>query len=375
MAYIIVADDDPGTLKVLSVVLSSQGHKVCTAASGDALWALVQQEPPELLVSDVNMPGLSGFEVLECVRKHPRYTHTPVILLTSLQDRQDLRHGMRMGADDFLTKPFEGRDLLDAVSAQLNKQALRHASQRLQLRSVVTEALEQQARMLGNDFEDRLAAALNEQWPSANTMRTSDEQVNATVLAVRIWRHAEWARALKPNELGHWLKRFHESTGDTAFLFGANLMQFLGDGVVALFNETAAGPAAPPALRALKAAMGIKKAALTMRAQMGKLLAEHPGLPAAELGIVLHSGPVGLMRLEGLLGGAAHTVPVGQTVSDALAVLDAVATPRTTVTLTAPVLRRVTGAVVTGPRRMVQLAHSEQLVDVCEAETLTPHEA
>ncbi|MBU4508392.1 MAG: response regulator, partial [Gammaproteobacteria bacterium] len=98
MALIVVAEDDGGTLKLISVVLKNQSHEVLEASNGLAAWHLIQEHQPDLIVSDVNMPGMSGFDLLQHLREHPRLGQTPLILLTSLQERRDMRQGMLLGA-------------------------------------------------------------------------------------------------------------------------------------------------------------------------------------------------------------------------------------------------------------------------------------
>ena len=99
------------------------------------------------------------------VREHADVGLTPFILLTSLQERRDMRQGMNLGADDYITKPLRPRELIDAVAAQLGRQAMRQAARALQVQAALTEALEEQAWALQEQYEKRLARELSEQWP------------------------------------------------------------------------------------------------------------------------------------------------------------------------------------------------------------------
>lgn len=374
MAVLVVAEDDAGTRKLLSVVLERMGHTVHATADGAMAWETIRTVRPDLILSDVNMPRMSGFELLDQVRAHPQLMLTPFVLLTSLQERRDIRQGMRMGADDYLTKPFQSSELRDAVQAQLNRLNTRAAAHELHVRHVVSGALEAQARTLGDDFEDRLAKALNEQWPTGERAASGDEALgNATVLCAGIEHYPAWLAALSADALSLLLKRFYDNSGDTVFLFGASTLQFLGEGVVAVFADRDSTPSAPHALRAIRAAWGLRNAAAGLQAFVSR---QFPGrdLPRFDVSMALHSGPVALMRLEGLLGGAAQTVPVGATVASAMALQRRATRTHGPVTVSVPVLRSVTGAVRPVQRYLVALPHHAEPMDVCAVEPL-PHPA
>lgn len=374
MALIVVAEDDPGTLKLLSVVLHHQGHDVLEWSNGADAWACVQSTRPDLVISDVNMPGMTGFELLSCIRDDMDVALTPVILLTSLQERKDMRQGMRMGADDYLTKPFQSKELIEAVNTQLGKQALRAAAQDLQMHARLSDALEAQAE----DYEGRLAAALNQQWPgaAAGLGHTDIPEIEGFVLCAGILEHDRWSASLTPPESARLLKRFHESCGDTIHLFSASHMQFGGEAVVALYAARDGATdgdgdslAAPPGLRAVKAALGLRRSVAALRSFIAR---QFPGrdLPVFDIGIALHCGPVGLLRLEGLIGGSVQTMPVGQTVTDALAIQRHAAGADTPITITVPALRGVIGTVRPVQRYLLALPHRTQPVDVCRIEAL-----
>lgn len=371
MALIVVAEDDPGTLRLLGAVLQRQGHDVIGRADGSDAWACIQSMRPDLVVSDVNMPGLSGFDLLARIRATGDLALTPVILLTSLQERQNMRLGMRMGADDYLTKPFQREELIEAVNAQLGKQALRAAAQDMQVHARLNDALEAQAE----DYESRLAAALDQQWPgvAADHAQADIPEIEGYVLCAGILEYERWSASLTPPESARLLKRFHESCGDTIHLFSASHMQFGNDAVVALYTARGGAPGsegAAPGLRAIKAALGLRRSVAALRSFIGRQLPDR-NLPAFDIGIALHRGPVGLLRLEGLLGGAVQTVPVGQTVTDALAILRHAAGADAPITVTVPVLRSVTGTVRPTHRYLLTLPHRPQPMDVCRIEAPT----
>ena len=121
MPLIVVMDDDAGTRVLVSQVLKKEGFQVMAAEDGAKGLELIREYKPDLIVSDVQMPHMDGFAVLEAVRSDAALATIPVILLTSLQDRNYMRQGMNTGADDYLTKPFAPQELREAVGAQINK--------------------------------------------------------------------------------------------------------------------------------------------------------------------------------------------------------------------------------------------------------------
>jgi two-component system cell cycle response regulator len=127
---IFVADDNQALLQGLDRALSSSGYTVRTAGSGDALFELLEHAPnlPDLLLLDVMMPGMTGFDILERVRSDPRWADLPVMLVTAASDETLPVSALQGGAADFLTKPFRLAELLARVEAHLQRaRALRRA--------------------------------------------------------------------------------------------------------------------------------------------------------------------------------------------------------------------------------------------------------
>lgn len=125
MAKIVVLEDDSSTRRLICAVLKKSGHEVVDVDNGAEGLLTVMAEQPDLVISDVEMPKMTGFEVLQNVRLEPETADTPFILLTSLSSRADMRKGMSQGADDYITKPFEPAELIESVNAQLSRLAHR----------------------------------------------------------------------------------------------------------------------------------------------------------------------------------------------------------------------------------------------------------
>ena len=115
----LVVDDAPVNVALLEHLLSRDGHTVLTAADGREALSIVERERPEVVLTDVLMPGLDGHELCRAIKSNPATCLTPVVLVTSLQSRDERLKGINAGADDFLIKPVEADQFLASVRRAL----------------------------------------------------------------------------------------------------------------------------------------------------------------------------------------------------------------------------------------------------------------
>ncbi len=120
---ILVVDDDEDQLRVFALLLRKHGFEVITAPDGQTALDLVKAEDPALVLLDVNMPGLNGFEVCQRIKANPETRLTPVVLVTTLTATEDRVRGLEAGADDFLSKPVDRNELLARTRSLLNLKA------------------------------------------------------------------------------------------------------------------------------------------------------------------------------------------------------------------------------------------------------------
>jgi diguanylate cyclase (GGDEF)-like protein len=142
MKTILVIEDDPAIRNNIAMILRSQGFVILQAEDGLTGIELALGADPDLIVCDIMLPEISGYEILEQLRQVPESAVTPFIFLTALADRADMRQGMNLGADDYLTKPFTSQELIGAVNARLQKQQELTEPYRNEMRKV-TEKLNQ----------------------------------------------------------------------------------------------------------------------------------------------------------------------------------------------------------------------------------------
>ncbi|MEM6263293.1 MAG: response regulator [Bacteroidota bacterium] len=121
---ILLIEDNPEMRENTAEILSLSDYDVLTAENGKVGVSLAQQESPDLIICDVMMPELDGFGVLRILSKMPSTANIPFIFLTAKAEMADLRKGMNLGADDYLTKPFDDVELLDAIEIRLKKSAI-----------------------------------------------------------------------------------------------------------------------------------------------------------------------------------------------------------------------------------------------------------
>ena len=121
MKKILVIEDNIEVRENISEILELSDYKVITAENGKKGVELALKEIPDLIVCDIMMPELDGYGVLHLLNKHIETYGIPFIFLTAKSEKTDLRKGMEMGADDYLTKPFDGIELLNAIEIRLKK--------------------------------------------------------------------------------------------------------------------------------------------------------------------------------------------------------------------------------------------------------------
>ncbi|MBC7881760.1 MAG: response regulator [Anaerolineae bacterium] len=119
-AKILVVDDDPSLLLLLSDLLQLQGYEIETAGSGYLALTMLKTMIPDLLISDVVMPGLDGYGLVEQLRNHPRFAQMPILFVSALCSGTDRQAGLSQGANAYLCKPFEPEVLISTAEKLLS---------------------------------------------------------------------------------------------------------------------------------------------------------------------------------------------------------------------------------------------------------------
>jgi DNA-binding response OmpR family regulator len=120
-ASILVVDDQPEILENLALVLEAEGFRVLTAVDGNEALVVLESRPVDLILADIAMPGLNGYQLYQRVRENPQWVAIPFLFLTARAMDSDIRYGKELGVDDYLTKPIQPEDVLAAVNGRLRR--------------------------------------------------------------------------------------------------------------------------------------------------------------------------------------------------------------------------------------------------------------
>src|SRR5512136_1472335 len=118
---ILVVEDEESLLKLESILLSSKGYSVTGVMDGKSALEEVRMNKPDLVILDVMLPEMDGFEVCRRIKEDPSLNHIPVLILTAKKNSQDIARGEQVGCDAYITKPFKSAKVLDMVRELLNK--------------------------------------------------------------------------------------------------------------------------------------------------------------------------------------------------------------------------------------------------------------
>ena len=198
---VLVADDDAELRELIAFTLGQAGYLVIKAGDGPGAVRLFAEESPDLVVLDINMPGLSGFQVCEAIRARSR---VPVMMLTRRGEEEDLVRALGLGADDYLTKPFSPRTLLARIRALLRRAGMTESSAPLAAGRVMLDLSEHTIRIGSGDpvrltkLELRLLQML---------LANAGHTVTSERLLVQVWGHRSGGDRQLLKQLVHRLRQ------------------------------------------------------------------------------------------------------------------------------------------------------------------------
>jgi len=269
---VLVVDDDEANREVLARRLGRLGYAVRQAENGRVALDLMAAEPIDLVLLDLNMPELDGYQVLEARRDDPRLRNIPTIMISASADTESVVRCIQMGADDHLGKPFDPVLLEARVGACLEKKRLRDQERELldtvsHQASALAEWNETLERRVGEQVEelDRMARLRRFLSPQlADLLVTKgDETVLEThrrdiaVLFVDLSGFTAFSETSEPEDVMAVLREFHEELGRLVREFEATVGFFAGDGLMVFWNDPL--PCPDPADRAVRMAVAMRE--------------------------------------------------------------------------------------------------------------------
>jgi class 3 adenylate cyclase len=289
---ILVVDDQRANAEMIAGVLQARGYEVLTALNGESALELVAANEPDLLVCDILMPGMSGYELCQRLRADPATTLLPVILVTSLDPQSERVTGIKAGADDFLSKPVNWEELFARVKSLLRVKRLQDEvkSWNTQLEQRVREQVAQleQLGRLKRFFSPPVAEAIVA--GGEEILAPHRREITAVFLDLRGF--TAFTDRADPDEVVELLRAYHVTLGRTVDEFGGTLEHFAGDGVMIFFNDPF--PVDRPAERAVRMALALQQAFAPI-AQAWQKLGHEVGLG---IGVAQGEATLGVIGFE-----------------------------------------------------------------------------
>jgi class 3 adenylate cyclase len=262
---ILIVDDNPTNVKVLQTRLAAEGYEVVTAADGEEGLAAARQHAPDLILLDVMMPKLDGFEVCRRLRADAAFPFTPIILVTAMADSKDVIAGLEAGGDEYLTKPVDHAALAARVRSMLRIKRLHDTVETLAAEVKEWNAsLERRVAEQVGELErvGRLRRFFSPQLAELIVNGGTDDPLKShrreiTVVFLDLRGFTAFAEVAEPEEVMGVLREYYQVTGKLILEYEGTLEHFTGDGITVLFNDPV--PIPNPAERAVRMALTIRE--------------------------------------------------------------------------------------------------------------------
>src|SRR5438132_6438697 len=242
-ARVLVVDDIPQNARLLEAVLAPRGYTVLLAHSGGDGLAMVRSELPDLVLLDILMPDMTGYEVCRRLREDPATRLLPVVMLTSSGD-QDKVEAIEAGADDFIARPFNPSELLSRVRSllrikQYHDTIQAQAAELAEWNRTLEERVQRQVAQL--EGLDRLRRFFSPQVAevilSGGGEMLETHRSEVTIVFCDLRGFTAFSATAEPEDVMSVLNQFYDCVGNLILQFQATLEQFAGDSVMAIFND------------------------------------------------------------------------------------------------------------------------------------------
>jgi adenylate cyclase len=267
---ILVVDDHETNRDIFMTRLATRGYELLQASDGEQALAVAKASRPDVILLDVMMPKLDGFEVCKRLKSDASLPFMPIILVTAKSDPKDVVTGLDAGADEYLTKPVDQASLLARVRSMLRVKELHD--------KVTAQASE--LSMWNHTLEERVSEQLEEIQRIGRLKRflspqvadlvvsSGDEHVldshrrEITVVFCDLRGFTAFSETAEPEEVMSVLREYHAALGRLIYKFEGTLERFTGDGLMVMFNDPI--PCPDPAVRATRMALEMKTVVETL---------------------------------------------------------------------------------------------------------------
>jgi len=267
---ILVVDDNKRNVKLLQGMLKPQGYEVIPAYSGPQALELVREQPPDLIILDIVMPDMDGYEVTRILRARPEYQMMPILMLTALREVEDKNRGLEAGADDFLTKPFSLVELLVRVRSLLR---IKRLHDELEIKNKLLE------RVLMRYISEEVAREILTD-PDQN-LQLGGQARHVSVLFADIRGFTRFSELREPSQVTQVLNQLFNRLVPVVFDYNGTLDKYLGDAVMAFYGAPVSSPDNP---------MQAVRTAWKMQQQFNQFYEETPLISDLGLGVGIYSG-------------------------------------------------------------------------------------
>lgn len=218
---LLIVDDTPQNLQVLGSILRQQGYQLNVAQHGRQALEVAFKTPPDLILLDVMMPEMDGFEACRHLKEDPRTREIPIIFLTAKTGAEDIVQGFELGGVDYVAKPFNPAELLKRVQTHLELKAAR-------------ERIQELATKLSHYLPPPVYASL---FSGERDARIESQRRFLTIFFADIVKFTPRSERMAPAELTTWLNTYLNEMAGICAEHGGTLDKFMGDGIMGFFGD------------------------------------------------------------------------------------------------------------------------------------------
>ncbi len=277
---ILIVDDTPANIQTLAAILKQQGYQTSVATHGKMALEVLARVPADLVLLDVMMPEMDGFETCRQLKANEAWRHIPVIFLTAKTETADIVQGFEVGAVDYVAKPFNTHELLARVNTHLTLAELRRSLS--QKNAELARAHELVRRAFGRYVSEEIATSLLQ---SPEALELGGEEREVTILMSDLRGFTALAARLTPPQVIEFLNLYLEAMVEVIGRYQGTIDEIIGDAILVIFGAPVPSPDHPA--KAVACGLAMQLAMTEVNRRLGA-----KGAPELEMGIGIHTGRV-----------------------------------------------------------------------------------